>query len=43
MMVTEMMIKMMAKTVSMKIRVSKGRFCENVLQILDTTPPKPRS
>ena len=41
-MVTEMMMKMMAKTGSMKIRVSKGAFCENVLQILDRTPPKPR-
>ena len=27
---------------SMKIRVFKGPFCENVLQILDRTPPKPR-
>ena len=41
MMVTEMMMKMMAKTESMKIRVSKGRCCENVLQILDRTLPKP--
>ena len=41
-MVTEMMMKMMAKTGSMKIRVFKGPFCENVLQILDRTPPKPR-
>ena len=36
-----MMMKMMAKTGSMKIRVFKGQFCENVLQILDRTPPKP--
>ena len=41
-MVTEMMMKMMAKTESMEIRVSKGRFCEHVLQILDMTPSKPR-
>ena len=42
MMVTEMMVKMMAKTESIKIRVFKGQFCEHVLQILDTTPPTPR-
>ena len=42
MMVTEMMMKTMAKTESMKIRVFKGRFRENVLQILGMTPPKPR-
>ena len=41
-MVTEMIMKMMAMTGSMKIRISKGPFCENVLQILDMTPPKPR-
>ena len=41
-MVTEMMTKMKAKKGSMKIRVFKGPFCENVLQILDRTPPKPR-
>ena len=41
-MVTEMMMKMMAKTGSMKIRVFKGPFCENVLQFLDRTPPKLR-
>ena len=41
-MVTEMMMKMMAKKGSIKIRVFKGPFCENVLQILDRTPPKPR-
>ena len=40
-MVTEMMMKMMAKTGSMTIRVSKGPLCEHVLQILDRTPPKP--
>ena len=31
-----------ANTESMKIRVFKGPLCENVLQILDRTPPKPR-
>ena len=41
-MVTEKMMKMMAKTGSMNIRVFKGPFCENVFQILDRTPPKPR-
>ena len=34
--------KRMAKTQSMKIKIPKGPFCENVLQILGTTPPKPR-
>ena len=42
MMATGIMMKMMAKTESMKIRVSNGRCCEKVLQILDITPPKPR-
>ena len=41
-MVTEMMMKMMAKTGSLKIRVPKGPFCENVVQILDRNPPNPR-
>ena len=41
-MVTEMMMKMMAKTQNMKIRASKTPFCENVLQILDMTLPKPK-
>ena len=41
-MVMEMMMKMMAKKGSMKVRVFKGPFCENALQILDMTPPKPR-
>ena len=41
-MVTKMMMKMMAKTGTMKIEVFKGPCCENVLQILDRTPPKPR-
>ena len=40
-MVMEMMMKMMAKMQSMKIKVSDGPFCENVLQILDMTLPKP--
>ena len=41
-MATEMMMKMMAKTQNMKIRAFKNPFCENVSQILDTAPPKPR-
>ena len=41
-MATEMMLKMMAKTGSIENRVFKSPFCENVLQILDMTPPKPR-
>ena len=41
-MVTEVMMKMMAKTGSMKIRVFIGQCCENVLHILDRTPQKPR-
>ena len=41
-MATEMMMKMMANTKSMKIRAFKAPFSENVLQILDMTPPKPR-
>ena len=36
------MMKMMPKTQSMKIRVPKNPFCENVLHTLGTTPPKPR-
>ena len=42
MMVTEMMMKMMANTQSMNIRVFKGSFCENVLQVLYMTLPKPK-
>ena len=41
-MVAEMLMKVVAKTQSMKFRVSKGPFCEGVLQILDMTPPKLR-
>ena len=37
-----MMMKTMAKTESMKIKVFKGPFCENGLQFLGTTPPQPR-
>ena len=40
-MVTEKMMQMMAKTGGMKTKVFKGPFCENVLQILDVTHPKP--
>ena len=41
-MVTEMMMLMMAMTLSMEIRMLDGPICENVLQILDMTPPQPR-
>ena len=41
-MVTEMMMLMMAMTMSMEIRMLDGPICENVLQILDMTNPKPR-
>ena len=38
---TEMMMLMMAMTMSMEIRMLDGPICENVLQILDMTAPKP--
>ena len=41
-MVTEMMMLMMAMTLSMEIMMLDGPICENVLQILDMTNPKPR-
>ena len=41
-MVTEMMMLMMAMTLSMGIRMLDGPIWENVLQILDMTTPKPR-
>ena len=41
-MVTEMMMLMMAMTMSMEIKMLDGPICENVLQILDMTTPKPR-
>merc|ERR1712023_529825 len=37
--VTEMMMKLMTKTQSMKIRAPKAAFCANVLQSLDITHP----
>ena len=40
-MVTEMMMLMMAMTTKMEIRMLDGPICENVLQILDRTDPKP--
>ena len=40
-MVTEMMM-MMAMTMSMEIRMLDGPICENVLQVLDMTIPKPK-
>ena len=39
-MVTEMMMKMIANTQSMKIGVCKVPFCEKVLQIRGITHPK---
>ena len=41
-MVTEMMMLMMAMTMSMEIRMLDGPICENVSQILDMIIPKPR-
>ena len=41
-MVTEMMMLMTAMTMRMEIRMLDGPICENVLQILDMTTPKPR-
>ena len=40
-MVTEMMMLMMAMAMNMEIRMLDGPLCENVLQILDKTNPKP--
>ena len=40
-MVTEMMMLMMAMAMSIGVRMLHGPICENVLQILDTTTPKP--
>ena len=40
-MVTEMMMLMMAMTMSMEIMMLDGAMCENVLQSLDMTIPKP--
>ena len=41
-MVTEMMMLMMAMTLSMEIKVLDGPICENVSQILYMAAPKPR-
>ena len=41
-MVMEMMMLMMAMTLSMEIRMLDVPICENVSQILDMTAPKPR-
>ena len=41
-MVTEMMMLMMAMTKSMETMMLDGPICENVLQTLDMTAPKPR-
>ena len=40
-MMMEMMMLMMAMTLSMEIRMHDGPSCENVLQFLDMTTPKP--
>ena len=37
----EMMVLMMAMTMSMEIKMLDGPICENVPQILDMTIPKP--
>ena len=42
MMVAQMRMPMMARTLSMEIRMLDGPICQNVLQILDMTAPKPR-
>ena len=41
-MVTEMMMLMMAMTMSMEFMMLDGPICQNALQILDMTAPKPR-
>ena len=41
-MVTEMMMLMMAMTMSMEIKMLDGPICENDLQFQDMTIPKPR-
>ena len=40
--VTEMMMLMMAMTLSMEIKMLDDPICENVLPILDLTVQKPR-
>ena len=41
-MVTEMMMLVMAMTMSMEVKMLDGAMCENELQILDMNKPKPR-
>ena len=41
-MMTEMMMLMMAMTISMEIKMFDALICEDVLQILDMTIPKPK-
>ena len=41
-MVTEMRMLMMTMTMSMKIMMLDGPICENVVQSLGMTTPKPR-
>ena len=40
-MVGQLMMLMMAMTLSMEIKMLHGPICENVLPILDVAPPKP--
>ena len=40
-MATEMVMLMMTMTMGMEIMMRDGPICENVLQILDMTTPKP--
>ena len=40
-MVAEMMMPMMPMTMSMEIKMFDGPICENVVQFLDMTIPKP--
>ena len=41
-MVAQMMMLMMAMTLSLEIKMLDGPICDNVLQILHMTTPKPR-
>ena len=41
-MVAEMMMLLLAMTLSMEIRMLAGPICETFVQILDMTLPKPR-
>ena len=41
-MVTQIMMLVMTKTMSMEIMMLDGPICDNVLQILDMTIPNPK-